>query len=83
MEDGISGGLQHCHEMCCEKGGCCGRRACMVQRWFHRGDVVSRQVDLYMTVGKIIGKLAISEMVLFDEPSNKWRATEGVVDIFK
>jgi len=30
-----------------------------------------------------MGKLAISEMVLFDEPSNKWRATEGVVDIFK
>ena len=22
-----------------------------------------------------MGKLAISEMVLFDEPSNKWRAT--------
>jgi len=21
MEDGISGGLQHCYEMCCEKGG--------------------------------------------------------------
>ena len=40
MEDGISGGLQHRHE----------RQACMVQKWFHRGDVVSRQVDLYMTV---------------------------------
>ena len=49
MEDGISRGLQHCHEMCCEKGGCHGRRACMVQRWFHCGDVVSRQMDLYMT----------------------------------
>jgi len=34
-------------------------------------------------VEKIIGKLAILEMVLFDEPSNKWRATEGVVDVFK
>ena len=30
VEDGISRGLQHHHEMCCEKGGCCGRRACMV-----------------------------------------------------
>jgi len=34
-------------------------------------------------VKKIIGKLAISEMVLFDEPSNKWRATRRVVDVFK
>ena len=49
MEDGISGELQHRHEMCCEKGGRRGRRACMVQRWFHHGDVISGQVDLYMT----------------------------------
>jgi len=34
-------------------------------------------------VEKIIGKLAISEMVLFDEPLNKQRATRGVVDVFK
>jgi len=34
-------------------------------------------------VEKIIGKEAILEMVLFDEPSNKWRATEEVVDVFK
>jgi len=34
-------------------------------------------------VENIIGKLAISEMVLFDEPSNKWRATGGVVDVFR
>jgi len=40
MEDGISGRLQHCHKTCCEKGGCHGRRTCMVQRWHHRGDVV-------------------------------------------
>ena len=40
MEDGIPGGLQHCHKTCCKKGGHCGRRACMVQRWHHRGDVV-------------------------------------------
>ena len=39
MEDGIPGGLQHCH----------GRQACMVQKWFHRGDVVSGQVNLHMT----------------------------------
>ena len=25
---------------CCEKGGRRGRRACRVQRWHHRGDVV-------------------------------------------
>ena len=42
MEDGIPGRLQHCHETCCEKGGRCGRRACRVQRWHHRGDVVFR-----------------------------------------
>jgi len=40
MEDGIPGRLQHRHEMCCEKGGCHGRQACIVQRWHHRGDVV-------------------------------------------
>jgi len=30
-----------------------------------------------------MGKLAISEMVLFNEPSNKWRVTGRVVDVFK
>jgi len=50
VEDRISGELQHHHEMCYEKGGCCGRQACMVQRWFHRGDIISGQVDLYMTL---------------------------------
>ena len=44
MEDRISRGLQHCHEMCCE-----GRWACMVRRWFHHGNVISGQMDLYMT----------------------------------
>jgi len=34
-------------------------------------------------VERIIGKLEISEMVLFDEPSNKQRATEGVTDVFR
>ena len=28
-------------------------------------------------------KLAILEMVLFDEPSNKQRATEGIADVFR
>jgi len=50
VEDGISGGLQHYHETCCEKGGCCGRQTCIVRRWFHHGDIISGQVDLYMTV---------------------------------
>jgi len=29
MEDGIPRGLQYRHKMCCKKGGCCGRWACM------------------------------------------------------
>ena len=49
VEDRISGGLQHRHETCCEKGGRRGRQACMVRRWFHRRDVISGQMDLYMT----------------------------------
>ena len=49
MEDGISGGLQHLHETCYEKGGRHGRQACMVQKWFYRGNIVSGQVDLHMT----------------------------------
>ena len=40
MEDRIPGGLQHRHKTYCEKGGHCGRRACMVRRWHHRRDVV-------------------------------------------
>jgi len=34
-------------------------------------------------VEKIMGKLAILEMVLLDEPSNKWRVSREVVDVFK
>ena len=30
-----------------------------------------------------MGKLAISEMVLFNEPLNKQRATGGVADVFR
>ena len=40
MEDGIPRRLQHRHETCCKKGGHRGRRACMVQRWHHHGNVV-------------------------------------------
>ena len=32
VEDGISGGLQHRHEMCCKKGGHYGRWAYMIWR---------------------------------------------------
>ena len=46
MEDGISGGLQHRHMTYCKKGGRRGRRACRVQRWHHRGDVVFQTVGL-------------------------------------
>jgi len=28
-------------------------------------------------------KLAILEIMLFDKSSNKWRATGGIVDVFK
>jgi len=34
-------------------------------------------------VEKIMGKLVILEIVLFNELSNKWRATGGVADVFK
>jgi len=34
-------------------------------------------------VEKIMSKLAISEIVLFNKPSNKWRATRGVAEVFK
>jgi len=32
-------------------------------------------------VEKIMGKLAISEIMLFDELSNKWRATRRVAEV--
>jgi len=32
MEDGIPRGLQHHHKMCCKKGDCCGRQACIIWR---------------------------------------------------
>jgi len=55
VEDRIPRGLQHHHKTCCEKGGCCGRRACIFWRCFHRGDIISRQVDLHMTTILVSG----------------------------
>jgi len=34
-------------------------------------------------VEKIMSKLAISEIMLFDKPSKKQRAIRGVADVFK
>jgi len=34
-------------------------------------------------VEEIMGKLAISEIMLFDKPLNKQRATREVADVFK
>ena len=53
IEDGISKGLQHHHKTCCEKGGHYERRACIVQKWYHYGDVISRQVGLCITNSNI------------------------------
>ena len=53
MKDGISGGLQHRHMMCCEKGGRRGRRACRVQRWHHHGDIVFRTGGLVYDTGAV------------------------------
>ena len=54
MEDRIPGWLQHRHKTCCEKDGHCGRWACIIQRWFYCGDVVSGQMDLYMTAEVVV-----------------------------
>jgi len=55
MEDGISGGLQHRHKTCCEKGGHRERRACIVQRWHHCRDVV------FWTGGLVYDNLAVNK----------------------
>ena len=57
MEDGIPRGLQHRHEMCCEKGGRRGRRACRVQRWHHYGDVVFQ-------TGGLVYDISMNYMIL-------------------
>ena len=46
-------------------------------------EVTQKSRFIQSLVEKIMGKLAILEMVLFNEPSNKQRATRGVVDVFK
>ena len=45
--------------------------------------VIYKSRFIQSLVEKIMGKLAISEMVLFDELLNKQRATRGVADIFR
>jgi len=50
VEDRIPEELQHHYKTCCEKGGHRGRQACMIWRWFHHRNVISRQVDLPMTL---------------------------------
>ena len=52
MEEGILGWLQHCYKICYKKDGYCRRYAYMFWRWFYCRDVISRQVDLYMTIYK-------------------------------
>ena len=59
MEDRRPGGLQHCHKTCCEKGSHHGRRACMVQRWHHRRDVV------FQTGGLVYDKFAYPLVIDF------------------
>jgi len=54
VEDGIPRGLQYHHKTCYEKGGCHRRWACIIWRWFYHGDIISRQVNLYMTTLQII-----------------------------
>jgi len=45
--------------------------------------VTQKSRVIQLPVGKIMSKLAISEMMLFNEPSNKQRATRGVADVFR
>ena len=68
MEDGISGGLQHRHKTCCEKGGHRRRRACMVQRWHHHGDVVFRTGGL--VYDKILSNKIKSLVMLCSYPNH-------------
>jgi len=46
-------------------------------------NVTSKSRFIQSPVEKIMDKLTILEMVLFDELSNKRRATRGVVDVFR
>ena len=49
VEDGISRWLQHCYKTCCKKDGYCERQACIIWRWYHHRNVISRQVNLDIT----------------------------------
>jgi len=83
MEDGISGGLQHHHETCCEKGGRRRRQACMVQRWFHYRNIVSRQVDLYMTALSNVSLIVRIHLVIHKILANKvFTVTDGLISQF-
>ena len=71
MEDGIPRGLQHRHKTCCEKGGHRGRRACMVRRWHHRGDVVFRIGGLaYDTCSPTLTSLLLEIILTIDNCPN-------------
>jgi len=50
VEDGIPGGLQHCHKTCCEKGGCHGSMSLYVL------EVVSLQKHYFQTGGLAYNK---------------------------
>ena len=64
VEDGIPGWLQYCHKTCCKKGSYRGRRTCMIWRWFHCGDIIFRQVDLYVTFFKFFSIILIYYLYL-------------------
>jgi len=44
MEDGISEGLQHRHETCCKKGGCC------CDNHLSQGQMITQGVNLLVRV---------------------------------
>ena len=64
MEDRMSGGLQHCSKTCCKKCGCHGRWACMIWRWFHHGNIISRQVDLHMIISSFNNLLPRLQIII-------------------
>ena len=49
MKNRIPRWLQHYCKVCYKKGRCHERQACIIRRWYHYGDVISGQVDLYIT----------------------------------
>ena len=50
VEDRILRWLQHCYKTCYKKDGHHQRQACIIGRWYHYGDVISEQMNLYMTI---------------------------------